>query len=77
MIVAPWIGLTAGTAAGIGSFDYLTLMTARSLGVPADAAGAYVIAVHALTVVPVTMLGLLLLSRAVPARPRVPAIDAA
>ena len=66
-----------GTAAGIGSFDYLTLTTARSLGVPADAAAAYVIAVHALTVVPVTTLGLLLLSRAVPGRPRVPAFDAA
>jgi hypothetical protein len=66
-----------GTASGIGSFDYLTLMTAHSLGVPADAAAAYVIAVHALTVVPVTLFGLLLLSRAVPGRPHVPAIDAA
>jgi hypothetical protein len=66
-----------GTAAGIGSFDYLTLMTARSLAVPGDTAAAYVIAVHALTVVPVTVLGLLLLGRAVPSRPRVPAVEPA
>jgi uncharacterized membrane protein YbhN (UPF0104 family) len=66
-----------GTAAGIGSFDYLTLMTARSLAVPGDIAAGYVIAVHALTVVPVTVLGLLLLGRAVPSRPRVPAVEPA
>ena len=66
-----------GTAAGIGSFDYLTLMTARSLGVADEAAASYVLAVHALTVVPVTVLGLLLLGRAVPGRPRVPAPEPA
>jgi uncharacterized membrane protein YbhN (UPF0104 family) len=66
-----------GTAAGIGSFDYLTLLTARSLAVPEEAAAAYVLAVHALTVVPVTVLGLLLLGRAVPARSRVPAVEPA
>jgi glycosyltransferase 2 family protein len=66
-----------GTAAGIGSFDYLTLMTARSLAVPEAAAVAYVLAVHALTVVPVTLLGLLLLSRALPARRPVPAVEPA
>jgi hypothetical protein len=42
-------------------------MTARSLGVADEAAASYVLAVHALTVVPVTVLGLLLLGRAVPA----------
>jgi len=66
-----------GTAAGIGSFDYLTLMTARSLAVPEEAAAAYVLAVHAITVVPVTLLGLLLLGRAVPARSRIPAVEPA
>jgi uncharacterized protein (TIRG00374 family) len=66
-----------GTAAGIGSFDYLTLMTARSLGVPEEAAASYVLTVHALTVVPVTALGLLLLGRALPGRPRVPAAEPA
>lgn len=66
-----------GTAAGIGSFDYLTLMTARSLAIPEEAAAAYVLAVHALTVVPVTLFGLLLLGRAVPGRPRVPAAEVA
>jgi hypothetical protein len=67
----------SGTAAGIGSFDYVTLMTGEIARDPGGAAAAYVLAVHALTVVPVTALGLLLLSRAVPGRPRVPAIEPA
>ena len=66
-----------GTAAGVGSFDYLTLMAARSLAIPRDGAAAYVIAVHALTVVPVTVLGLLLIGRAVSVRPHVPAVESA
>jgi uncharacterized protein (TIRG00374 family) len=66
-----------GTAAGIGSFDYVTLMAAKSLAIPGEAAAAYVLAVHALTVVPVTALGLLLLGRAVPSRPAVPAVEPA
>ena len=48
------------SAAGIGSFDYLTLLGARSLGVSAGAAGAYVLTVHALVVLPATLLGGLL-----------------
>jgi uncharacterized protein (TIRG00374 family) len=66
-----------GTAAGIGSFDYVTLTAARSLAVPEAAAAAYVLAVHALTVIPVTVLGLVLLGRAVPGRARLPALEPA
>jgi hypothetical protein len=66
-----------GTAAGIGSFDYVTLIAAKSLAIPGDAAAAYVLAVHALTVVPVTALGLLLLGRVVPSPPAVPAVEPA
>lgn len=52
------------TAAGVGSFDYLTLVTAVALSVPAARGAGFVVAVHAFTVVPVTVLGLLLLERA-------------
>jgi hypothetical protein len=58
-----------GTAAGIGSFDYVTLMAANSLAVPKTAAAGYVLAVHALTVIPVSVLGLCLLGRAVTPQP--------
>ena len=48
------------TAAGIGSFDYLTLVAARGIDVPEHTATAYVLTMHALTVLPVTLLGALL-----------------
>jgi glycosyltransferase 2 family protein len=54
------------TAAGIGSFDYLTLLTARGIDVPEESATAYVITMHALTVLPVTILGALLVRPALP-----------
>jgi uncharacterized membrane protein YbhN (UPF0104 family) len=54
------------TAAGIGTFDYLTLLGARSLGLGGGAASAYVVAVHAFVVLPVTIVGALVLRRAVP-----------
>lgn len=57
------------TAAGIGSFDYLTLLGARSIGVSAGAAGAYVLTVHALVVIPATLLGGLLARSAFRAAP--------
>lgn len=63
------------TAAGIGSFDYLTLMTAGALDVPTAKGAGFVVAVHAFTVVPVTLLGLLLLERALPRRLRAPVAD--
>ncbi len=56
------------TAAGIGTFDYLTLLGTKTLDVPADKATAYVLTMHALTVIPVTIMGLLLMR---PAFPRV------
>jgi glycosyltransferase 2 family protein len=54
------------TAAGIGSFDYLTLLAARGIDVPEDTATAYVLTMHALTVLPVTILGALLVRPALP-----------
>lgn len=53
-------------AAGIGTFDYLTLVAAQSIGVTGDKATAYVLTVHVLTVVPITLAGALLLRRAFP-----------
>jgi len=54
------------TAAGIGSFDYLTLVAARGIDVPENTATAYVLTMHALTVLPVTVLGALLVRPALP-----------
>jgi uncharacterized protein (TIRG00374 family) len=54
------------TAAGIGTFDYLTLLGANSLGLTGGAAAAYVVAVHAFVVLPITIVGALLLRRAIP-----------
>jgi glycosyltransferase 2 family protein len=56
------------TAAGIGTFDYLTLVAAQGIDIPTNTATAYVLTMHALTVVPITLLGAALLS---PAFPRV------
>ncbi|HEY7197391.1 MAG TPA: lysylphosphatidylglycerol synthase transmembrane domain-containing protein [Gaiellaceae bacterium] len=54
------------TAAGLGTFDYLTLLGARSIGLAGGAASAYVVAVHAFVVLPITVAGGLLLGRALP-----------
>jgi glycosyltransferase 2 family protein len=54
------------TAAGIGSFDYLTLVAARGIDVPENTATAYVLTMHALAVLPVTIMGALLLRPALP-----------
>jgi hypothetical protein len=54
------------TAAGLGSFDYLTLVSAQELGVSEELATPYVLTVHALVVIPVTLLGVLFLHRAFP-----------
>ena len=56
------------TAAGIGTFDDLTLAGAKAVGLPANAAGAYVLAVHAFVVLPATVLGLALIWWARPRR---------
>ncbi len=53
-------------AAGIGTFDYLTLVAAHDISISGDTATAYVLTLHALTVVPITLLGALLLRRAFP-----------
>jgi uncharacterized protein (TIRG00374 family) len=53
-------------AAGIGTFDYLTLVAAQNVAVPAAQAPAYVLTVHALTVVPITIVGAFALWRAFP-----------
>jgi uncharacterized protein (TIRG00374 family) len=54
------------TAAGIGTFDYLTLVAAKGIDVPADKATAYVLTMHALTVIPITLLGVALVRPAFP-----------
>lgn len=54
------------TAAGLGSFDYLTYLAARGIEVDAHAATAYVLTMHALLVLPVTILGALLVRPALP-----------
>jgi glycosyltransferase 2 family protein len=54
------------TAAGIGTFDYLTLVAAKGIDVPTNTATAYVLTMHALTVVPITLLGAILVSPAFP-----------
>ena len=55
------------TAAGIGTFDYLTLLAAKGVDIQPDKATAYVLTMHALAVIPVTLHG-----RA-PRQPGVPA----
>ncbi len=54
------------TAAGIGTFDYLTLVAAKGIDVNPDKATAYVLTMHALAVIPVTLMGAILVSPAFP-----------
>jgi uncharacterized protein (TIRG00374 family) len=54
------------TAAGLGSFDYLTLVSAQALDVPDLTGTPYVLTVHALVVLPVTILGAVFLRSAFP-----------
>jgi uncharacterized protein (TIRG00374 family) len=56
------------TAAGIGTFDYLTLTAAKGIDIETHKATAYVLTMHALTVIPITLIGGFLL---LPAFPRV------
>jgi len=54
------------TAAGLGTFDYITFLTARHVELDEQTATAYVLTMHALVVLPVTVLGALLLRPALP-----------
>jgi uncharacterized protein (TIRG00374 family) len=54
------------TAAGLGSFDYLTLVSAQQLGVQPELGTPYVLVVHAMVVIPVTLLGAVFLRGAFP-----------
>jgi uncharacterized protein (TIRG00374 family) len=54
------------TAAGIGTFDYLTLTAAKGIDIETHKATAYVLTMHALTVLPITLLGGFLLLPAFP-----------
>jgi uncharacterized protein (TIRG00374 family) len=54
------------TAAGLGSFDYLTLVSAEQLGVSREIGTPYVLTVHALVVLPVTVLGAVFVRSAFP-----------
>lgn len=60
------------TAAGIGSFDYLTIVAAMNMEItiPQALLTGYVLVVHALVVVLVSLLGLVFLRSAIPARRR-------
>lgn len=54
------------TAAGLGSFDYLTLVSAQQLGMSSELGTPYVLTVHAMVVIPVTILGAVFLRSAFP-----------
>lgn len=54
------------TAAGLGTFDYLTLLAAKGIDVPTDTATAYVLTMHALSVLPITIMGAIFLRSAFP-----------
>lgn len=54
------------TAAGLGSFDYLTLISAQQLDIDAELATPYVLVVHAMVVLPITILGAIFLRRTFP-----------
>jgi glycosyltransferase 2 family protein len=54
------------TAAGIGTFDYLTLLATKGVDIELSKATAYVITMHALVVLPVTILGAILVRPAFP-----------
>lgn len=54
------------TAAGLGSFDYLTFVAAKAIGAGGAGATGYVLTVHAFTVVPITLVGAILFRAAFP-----------
>ena len=54
------------TAAGLGSFDYLTLVSAQQLDMSSELGTPYVLTVHAMVVIPVTILGAVFLRSAFP-----------
>jgi glycosyltransferase 2 family protein len=56
------------TAAGVGTFDFLTLLGTKSVGLARPGAAAYVLALHLLIVLPTTALGVALLWWARPRR---------
>ena len=49
-----------GTAAGLGSFELLTLASAHGLGLGGGDLAAFVLAVHAVIILPTTVVGLVL-----------------
>jgi uncharacterized membrane protein YbhN (UPF0104 family) len=59
-----------GTAAGLGSFELVTLAGAHGVGLGGPALAGYVLAVHAVIVLPTTVTGLVLAGVVGVARPR-------
>jgi uncharacterized membrane protein YbhN (UPF0104 family) len=55
-----------GAAAGLGSFELVTLAGAHGIGAGGPALAAFVVAVHAVIVLPPTVTGLLLARTALP-----------
>jgi uncharacterized protein (TIRG00374 family) len=54
------------TAAGLGSFDYITLLAAKHVQIDEQTATAYVLTMHALIVIPVTVAGAFFIRPALP-----------
>jgi uncharacterized membrane protein YbhN (UPF0104 family) len=64
LIVMVVIGVMVPTPAAVGSFHVATQLALTNLwGVPADAAAGYAIVCHAIVFVPITIIGIILLSR--------------
>ncbi|MBN1954221.1 MAG: flippase-like domain-containing protein [Anaerolineae bacterium] len=46
----------------IGTFDLMGIEVLKGIGVPADAAGSYILVLHAILLIPVTLLGLVFMA---------------
>jgi uncharacterized membrane protein YbhN (UPF0104 family) len=55
-----------GTAAGLGSFELVTLAGAHGIGVGGSSLAAFVLAAHAVIVLPTTLTGIVLARAALP-----------
>lgn len=64
LIVMVVIGVMVPTPAAVGSFHFATQLALTNLwGVPPDASAGYAIVCHAIVFVPITIIGIVLLSR--------------
>ena len=64
LIVMVVIGVMVPTPAAVGAFHYATQLALATLwGVPQEQAASYAIVCHAVVFVPITLIGIVLLSR--------------